>query len=664
MKVNDEVGISVEFGIDLLNRLMADTFKDIEDWEKKYDPSGTAIIRYVTGLKERYNTVKVLGMSRPVPLESLYVRANILEKITARMGMSVEELEKCFERDSRTFGERIKPVDGEEILNQFQKFIVLGKPGAGKTTYLKYLTLVMLSQYSKIKHRRLPIFVTLREWADDDKPLLEYLAGQFSICGFEDAGPFVEQMLKNGGCIVLFDGLDEVSQETDQRGIIRQVKDFTDKYRDNQFIISCRVAAYNHWFEQFTDVEMADFNEEQKETFIRNWFQGEPKVAEECWEKLNNNPQLSELASTPLLLTLLCVSYEELKNFPPNRSELYREAIDALLTKWDSTRNIKRGEEIYQHLTLPRKKGMLARIAVGTFIEDQYFIPERILAKQIAKFIENLPGAKPAEQLEPDSLAILKSIEARHGIFVERAKGIYSFAHLTFQEYFTAKYIVDHVKDEESPLNLEKLVNQHLYDGKWLEVFLLVTGMLDNVDELLLLMRKKNDEMLKLPLVNKLMKTAENSLLPTEKDVPDMTRRNLACFIALTRVIAHTHNRDLALARAVARARTVVLAIDMTLSFDHIHALERNLLHTYTLDLDLATKTDLDLGLDLDLDLDLDRIEAFGLSGNLDEQNALKVVDFLRGNLLIVECLQSDCFVSKDVRERILNEMLMPRKKG
>lgn len=39
---------------------------------------------YALSLARRFGEVKVLGMLRPVPLLSLYVRANILEKITSR----------------------------------------------------------------------------------------------------------------------------------------------------------------------------------------------------------------------------------------------------------------------------------------------------------------------------------------------------------------------------------------------------------------------------------------------------------------------------------------------------------------------------------------------------------------------------------------------------
>jgi predicted NACHT family NTPase len=43
--------------------------------------------------------------------------------------------------------------------------------------------------------------------------------------------------------------------------------------------------------------------------------------------------------------------------------------------------------------------------------------------------------------LQLDSEAVLKSIEWQHGLLVERSRRIYSFSHLTFQEYFTARHI-------------------------------------------------------------------------------------------------------------------------------------------------------------------------------------------------------------------------------
>jgi len=87
-----------------------------------------------------------------------------------------------------------------------------------------------------------------------------------------------------------------------------------------------------------------------------------------------------------------------------------------------------------------------------------------------------------------DSERVLKSIEAQRGLLVERAKGIYSFSHLTFHEYFTAREIVLRTQPIEDALH--SLVS-HITEKRWREVLLLAVGLLQpNADRLLLLMKK------------------------------------------------------------------------------------------------------------------------------------------------------------------------------
>ncbi len=63
--------------------------------------------------------------------------------------------------------------------------------------------------------------------------------------------------------------------------------------------------------------------------------------------KVEDNRPIQELATNPLLLTLLCLVFDEFGDFPTNRSELYREGLDVLLKKWDAKRNIER-HQIYK----------------------------------------------------------------------------------------------------------------------------------------------------------------------------------------------------------------------------------------------------------------------------------------------------------------------------
>ena len=91
---------------------------------------------------------------------------------------------------------------------------------------------------------------------------------------------------------------------------------------------------------------------------------------------------------------------------------------------------------------------------------------------------------------------LLKSIEAQHGLFVERARGIYSFSHLTFHEYFTARQIVAKCTPSSiDDLTLSELAN-HITSKRWRETLLLTVEMILEADTLLILIKREIDALL------------------------------------------------------------------------------------------------------------------------------------------------------------------------
>ena len=108
------------------------------------------------------------------------------------------------------FGNLKESKTGIDVVNELEKFIVLGKPGAGKTTFLKFVALQNLD--GKVNEGRVPIFIGLKLFSDSGKSIIDFIVNQFDICNFPDAEPYLLHILKQGKCQLLLDGLDEVQK--------------------------------------------------------------------------------------------------------------------------------------------------------------------------------------------------------------------------------------------------------------------------------------------------------------------------------------------------------------------------------------------------------------------------------------------------------------------
>jgi len=427
----------------------------------------------------------------------------------------------------------------------------------------------------------------------------------------------VVKILEAGSAIVLFDGLDEVRQEHDHReATIGQMRDFTNKYLKAQCLITCRIAATSYSFDRFRYVELADFTDKQIETYASKWFHDQPEKSAQFFAEFEReeNRNLREMARTPLLLGLLCLAFDATMSFPRRRVELYEEAIEALLKKWDASRAIKR-DEIYQGLSLGRKRQMFARIAADTFEANQYFLSERKLAAKVVDCLVRLPDSPPRADI--DGVAALKAIEAQHGIFCERAKEVYSFAHLTFQEYFAARFIVENTNA------LKRLTKeQRVADPRWREVALLTASLLNDADEYLTQWRQSADAIVQTdPELCNLFKYAHSMALPNGDAIDLELVRAFYCFLPFNLIYQDVSldsswaTVDLNLIQARSKGD-----IKIAQQIEHDDSTAQAIYHTRALILDLIATLDLRLARTIDKSLpsrarNFSRIKGINLIG-------------------------------------------------
>jgi hypothetical protein len=335
---------------------------------------------------------------------------------------------------------------------------------------------------------------------------------------------------------------------------------------------------------------------------------------------------------------------------------------------------------------------MLARIAAETFEKNEYFIPQTELEKRITDYVKNIPPYDTNEAT--DGKVILKAIEAQHGILVERAREVYSFLHLTFQEYFTAKYIVANAGKG----TLTHMVKAHSADGRWREVFLLTTSLLPDASQFMTALRRSADDLLgddqKLLSLLAWVNNKSNSI-----QLDNWVVRQTYLFI-ISQHINLLYNHDLV------RSRGLTIDIDLTraliLTLARAHARDRDRYHAHALDLARVLNRDRALALDLDLalalirararEMELDELEEkltalalptdkattaewhefagklralmikfrdIGHEWNLTETQEARLAAYLNATRLLRDCLAL-AFMKPDEREAIVNSLYLP----
>ncbi|MGL5939547.1 MAG: NACHT domain-containing protein [Waterburya sp.] len=239
-----------------------------------------------------------------------------------------------------------------------------------------------------------------------------------------------------------------------------------------------------------------------------------------------------------------------------------------MLEEWAAEKRINR-EEIYEGLHTELEEILLSEIAVKSFEADRLFFAKKDVVKQIKTF---LSGNLNAPQ-HLNGEAVLNAIAVQQGILVERVEEIFSFSHLTLQEYLTAQYIVDNNR-------IEYLVTNHLNDTRWKEVFLLVAGLMNRgADDLLLLMEKQARNYLDTPTgkqklipllywADEVTKDSQGDLKPVaKKAVANALANANANANALANANANANALANALANANANANALANALDKFIEY-------------------------------------------------------------------------------------------------
>ena len=190
-------------------------------------------------------------------------------------------------------------VDGE--------LLILGEPGSGKTTLLLELTRLLLERANQEESHPLPVVFNLTSWAVKRRSLEDWLVEELSI-KYQVPRQLAQTWVQAEQILPLLDGLDEVAAAA-RSACVEAINAYRREHGLLPMVVCCRLADY---FAQPTrlllrcGIVVQPLTAQQIEAYLSGG--GERFAA--LRQALQEDPALQELASSPLMLSILAQTYQ------------------------------------------------------------------------------------------------------------------------------------------------------------------------------------------------------------------------------------------------------------------------------------------------------------------------------------------------------------------
>ncbi|MFN7964059.1 MAG: SUMF1/EgtB/PvdO family nonheme iron enzyme [Thermoanaerobaculia bacterium] len=441
------------------------------------------------------------------PIEELYTRLTSHAPAGDKAGEALHALEE-------------RKLGLEELLPRYPRLLLLGQPGAGKTTFL-HLIATMLGRDrlegpgppgARSWRERflglpaalpapLPVLLSiaaLGEYLREKDPhgrrqngrqwLLELLAARCQENGHATPLAAWKKRLEGGEAWLLLDGLDEVEAGPLRQRVLAIVRDAAQRWRGPMLLTSRPLDPKPLTREGFAVARVAPFEEGEIRTFVGQWVAAlyqegasasgaAPAGYREALEKaLTTRPAVRQLAANPVMLTCLCVvHWNNQRRLPEGRSQVYQAVVGWLV----GARSEQRAQ-----LGVPNvlARQALSHLALGMRGEGEAKLRQLGLEEAAAAVAPLLSRAFPGE----GEVALLQRARAWlelecqvSGIVEEVAGRRLQFWHLTFQEYLAAEQLAQ--LPDEGELGWWPRLAPQLATTAWRETVELFPGVLFDV---------------------------------------------------------------------------------------------------------------------------------------------------------------------------------------
>lgn len=303
--------------------------------------------------------------------------------------------------------------------------LIQGIAGQGKSIFLRYLCSVELNSA-----QRIPIFLELRRITSDSSLMDRIKISLLNLDLTVDDHLF-HTLAASGKILLLMDAFDEVPDDLKVK-VLSDIEDLAARHKSLRIIITSRPGHNIHMSTHFTVISLDNLKGGEYAQVIRKLSRGQ-EWAQTLIDHIEKKAiHIKDLLCTPLMVTLLVLSYKSYQQLPTKLSEFYDSLFQTLLQRHDGTK---------PGFTRPR----------GCALDDneyrQAFETQCILAKKLGQqsfsvrmFVEITKKALTECGFRVSASAFVDDIIKITCLIIRDGEEC-RFIHKTVQEYYTASFI-------------------------------------------------------------------------------------------------------------------------------------------------------------------------------------------------------------------------------
>jgi hypothetical protein len=418
------------------------------------------------------------------------------------------------------------------IIDRTPRLILKGEPGSGKTTLLRYLavtcaralrnnrdegdTKFIVWQRLSWKTKPFPIVVRLSRHGDvqtwkDQKNLIDAMKEEMPLdLRRQCPADFFEKQLKRRSCLILLDAFDELGSPKARAVMAEYIQGFLEIHGKlkHRFVVTTRIIGYEGQLNSvgFFARTVQPLEKHERKLLIKHRYKAISAVEKigrtqaeargidihlqerehSLIERLESLPRLAQLATNPMLLSLITLVHFLKVELPDERVLLYRDCVEILTEKWQRYKRDEMGFGSFSEhdLTLSQKVVLLSELAFEMQQRrdpdsNLALLPKKDAVLIIAKtFDEQLGDDSEKDELFRKAENWVMGIQSDSGIIIEQGldsdgEPLIGFSHLTFQEYLAAVAIKENMSNY-------RILLKNLLNPSWHEVIRLYVVLSDD----------------------------------------------------------------------------------------------------------------------------------------------------------------------------------------